>query len=132
MKEYQNNLNLMVVIVVALIVARWLFTETVTTYWVYTASGYPAARETYSVDRPSGTVNMLQQWQGSFVYGHKDCVIFDAKNWSCPGAELWANDGKVREAVLSGDPRLHEVSRLRRWFAHLAHWGQAPEDAGKK
>jgi hypothetical protein len=128
MKEYQESLNLIAVIVVALALASWLLDRTVTTYWVYTGSGYPAARETYSVDRPSGTVSVLEQWPGNFVKGHKNCVIFDARNWSCPDAELWAQDGKVHEAILSTDPRLHEVTMLKWWFAKVTHSGRAPED----
>jgi hypothetical protein len=120
--------GILIAIVLGIGIAKWLFAETLTTYWVYTGSGFPAARETYLVDRASRTVNMLQQWQGSAVYGHADCVIFDAKNWSCPDAELWAQDGKVREAILSTDPRLHEVSRFRWWFARVTHWGHGPED----
>jgi hypothetical protein len=128
-----DSLDIVFAIVLALIIAKWWFSETVTTHWIYTGSSYPAARETYSVDRTSATVNLLQQWQGgSFVYTNKDCVIFDAKNWSCAGAELWANEGKVREEILSSDPRLREVSWLRWWLARLIHWGRAPEDSGKQ
>jgi hypothetical protein len=128
-------LDLIVAIVLAIVFAlgflRWLSNETITTYWTYTGSGYPAARETYSVNRASATVNALEQWQGNFVSPHKDCAIFDARNWSCAGAELWATDGKVREAILSTDPRLREVSWFRWWLARLTHWGQPPEDAAK-
>jgi hypothetical protein len=126
-----NNVTtggILIAIILGIGIAKWLFAETLTTYWIYTASLYPAARETYSVDRASRTVNVLEQWPGNFVKGHNECVIFDAKNWSCPDVELWAQDGKVREAILSGDPQVREVLWWRWWLARLTHWGHAPEE----
>ncbi len=131
-----NNVTeggILVAIILGILIAKWLLAETITTYWTYTASGFPAVRETYSVDRASGTVNVLEQWVGGghLVYMHKDCAIFDAKNWDCANVELWASDGKVKEAILSTDPRAREVSWWRWWLARLTHWGRAPEYPGK-
>jgi hypothetical protein len=129
-----TDVGVLIAVVLAIGIGKWLFfSNTVTSYWLYTKSGAPAAREVYSVDRSSLTVTVLDRWSNGTLWisgPERDCVIIDSENWRCGQAETLALDGHVKEQILSTDPRLREVSWFRWWIARLTHWSEAPEDRG--
>ena len=44
-----DTLTVVIAVVVALAIASWLFSDTLTTHWIHTKSGAPAAPLIYSV-----------------------------------------------------------------------------------
>jgi hypothetical protein len=126
-----NTISIAAAVVIALAIARWLFSDTLTTHWIYTKSGAPAVREVYSVDRSSLTVTVMDKWSlGTGLAGgpYTGCAVVDSRNWRCREAGVYASDGHVKEDVLSADMRLREVSGFRWWIARLTHWSYPEEE----
>jgi hypothetical protein len=130
--ENLTSLGVLIAVVLALGIGKWLFfSDTVTAYWIYTQSGAPAAREVYSVDRPSLTVAVLSKWSNGLNWlngPYRKCVVIDSNNWRCEDGGLEAEDGRVKGSVLDSDTRVSKVSWFRWRFARLTHWSKPEEE----
>ena len=131
-EESLTSVGVLIAVVLALGIGKWLFfSNTVTSYWIYTRSAAPAAREVYSVDRPSLTVVVLNKWttgRGWLNGPYRKCTVIDSDNWFCEDGGLEAEDGRVKGSVLDSDTRVSKVSWIRWWFARLTHWSKPPEE----
>lgn len=130
--EKLTPVGVLIAVVLALGIGKWLFfSDTVTSYWIYTRSGAPLDREVYSVDRSSLTVSHMDKWSNGrpLITGpSKNCAVLDSNNWSCSDAGIEAVDGSVKGSVLDSDPRARKVSWIRWWFARLTHWPKPDEE----
>lgn len=131
--DHLTPVGVLVAVVLAFGIGKWLFfSDTITSYWIYTRSGAPLGREVYSVDRSSLTVTHMDKWSygpSLVITGpYRNCAVLDSKNWSCDKEGIEAVDGSVKGSVLDSDTRVRKVSWIRWWFARLTHWSTPEEE----